>query len=186
RRRFGWVTFHGPMAASQSLGALDSKQAGHLTSLLSDSQYLPSLSFPELETWYPGTAEGSLTGGCLSLIAASLGTPYEIKTAGKILFLEELGEPPYRIDRMLTQLILAGKLDSVTGILLGSFIDCEPAQASYTLKECLQDIITGLHVPVLANFPAGHGFNNWAIPLGVKVRLNADGQSLEFLEAAVS
>jgi len=186
RRRFGWVTVHGPMAASLTLPSLESAQAHHLLSLFTDALYLPSLSFPELETWSPGVAEGKLTGGCLSLVAASLGTPYEIKTEGKVLFFEELGEPPYRIDRMLTQLRLAGKLDRIAGILLGSFTDCEPTQSSYTLKECLQDILAGLKVPVLANFPAGHGSENWALPLGIKVQLNADARVLEFLESAVT
>jgi muramoyltetrapeptide carboxypeptidase len=185
RRRFGWITIHGPMAASQSLPGPGSGEASHFLSLLTDSRYLPSFSFPELETWFPGVAEGKLAGGCLSLVVASLGTPYEIKTEGKVLFLEDLSEPPYRIDRMLTQLRLAGKLDSIAGILLGRFTDCEPTQGNYTLRECLQDLVVDLNVPVLANFPAGHGPENWALPLGVKIRLNADSRLVEFLEPAV-
>jgi muramoyltetrapeptide carboxypeptidase len=185
RRRFGWVTIQGPMAASDSLPGPGSEQASHLLSLLTDAHYRPSLSFPELETWFPGVAEGKLIGGCLSLVVASLGTTYEIKTEGKVLFLEDLGEPPYRIDRMLTQLRLAGKLDSIAGILLGRFTDCEPTQGTYTLRECLQDRVADLNVPVLANFPSGHGGENWALPLGVKIRLNADSRLVEFLEPAV-
>ncbi len=185
KRRFGWVTIHGPMAASPALASPGLAQ-DHLLSLLTDPGYMPVLSFPQMETWAPGTGEGKLTGGCLSIVTASLGTPYEIRTEGKILFLEDLGEPPYRVDRQFTQLRLAGKLDSLAGILLGNFSDCEPSQGSYTLKECLQELVTDLNVPVLANFPAGHGPDNWALPFGVKVRLNADARQLEFLEPAVT
>ncbi len=185
RRRFGWITFHGPMAASPALSTLGPEQANHLLSLLGNPDYLPSLAFPQLEMWSPGVAEGRLTGGCLSLVVSSLGTHYEIQTEGKVLFLEDLGEPPYRIDRMLTQLRLAGKLDEVAGFLLGSFIDCEPTQADYTLREPLKEILAGLQVPVLANFPAGHGPENWALPLGVRVRLDADARAVSLLEPAV-
>ncbi len=186
RRRYGWVTFHGPMASSPTLPGHGSPEANHLMSLLGDPNYLPSFSLPTMEGWFPGVAEGRLTGGCLSVIAASIGTPYEIKTEGRVLFLEDLGEHPYRIDRMITQLRQGGKLDSVAGLLLGSFTDCEPNQAGYTLKESLKEILAVLNVPVLAGFPAGHGPENWAIPLGVHVRLDADSPSLEFLESAVS
>ncbi len=185
RRRYGWVTFHGPMAASPTLPESGSEEARHLTSLLGDPSYLPSFSFTSLQTWFSGVAEGKLVGGCLALVTASIGTSYEIKTEGKILFLEELGEPPYRIDRMITQLRQTGKLDSVAGILLGSFVDCEPTQANYTLEESLRDILADLDVPVLAGFPAGHGNQNWALPLGVTVRLDADARLIESLEPAV-
>ena len=185
RRRFGWVTIHGPMACSPSLAAIQPEQRSHLISLFGDAGYHPSLSFPNLETWQPGMAEGKLTGGCLSLLAASLGTPYEVQTEGQILFLEDLGEPPYRIDRMLTQLKLAGKLDGAAGFLIGSFTDCEPGGGNYTIKECLQEILAELEVPVLANFPSGHGLQNWALPLGVTVRLDADKRAVEFLESAL-
>jgi muramoyltetrapeptide carboxypeptidase len=184
RRRFGWVTIHGPMAAS--IGNITEEQENHLYSLWTDPGYRPVLRFDQFETWTAGSAQGILTGGCLSIITASLGTPYEIKTDGKILFLEDQGEPPYRLDRMLTHLRLAGKLQNVAGILLGNFLDCDPAQENYTAADTLRDILTTLNVPVLAGFPAGHGFENWAIPLGAKVRLDADARAIEFLDSAVS
>jgi muramoyltetrapeptide carboxypeptidase len=183
RRRFGWITVHGPMAAS--LGKITDDQENHFFSLLTDPGYLPILRFDQLETWSPGTAEGIIEGGCLSIIAASIGTSYEIKTEGKILFLEDQGEPPYRLDRMLTHLCLAGKLQNIGGILLGSFLDCEPTQGNYTAKDILRDILTDLKVPIIAGFPAGHGAENWALPLGAKVRLDADARSIEFLDSAV-
>lgn len=191
RRRFGWVTFHGPMAASPAFGKMDPGQEQHFVSLLTDPSYHPTLNFEELEPWYPGTAEGILAGGCLSIMVASIGTPYEIKTEGKILFLEDQGEPPYRLDRMLTHLHLAGKLQSVSGILLGSFLDCEPTlgehddiRTRYTAADTLRDILTDLKVPILSGFPAGHGAANWVLPLGAKIRMNADARTVKFVDSA--
>jgi len=185
RRRFGWVTIHGPMAASASLGNISPAEEKNLYSLLTDPQYMPQLSFAELEGWVPGVAEGKLVGGCLSLVAASIGTPYEIRTEGRILFLEDLGEEPYRIDRMLTHLRLAHMLDSVAGILLGGFHDCNPERGDYTIEDTLRENLEPLGVPLLARFPSGHGTENWALPLGVRVRLDAQAQRLEVLEPSV-
>jgi len=183
RRRFGWVTFHGPMAAS--IGSIPAEQEHHLLSLWTDPGYCPALQFDQLEPWFPGSAEGILVGGCLSIVAASIGTSYEIKTEGKILFLEDQGEPPYRLDRMLTHLHLAGKLQNIAGILLGSFLDCEPTQGNYTAADILREMLIKHRVPVLAGFPAGHGLENWAIPFGIKVRMDADARAIQFLESAV-
>jgi len=184
RRRFGWVTLHGPMAAS--IGSISASQEQHIFSMWTDPGYRPVLSFEQLETWAPGSAEGVLTGGCLSLVAASIGTLYEIRTEGKILFLEDQGEAPYKLDRMLTHLRLAGKLQSIAGLLLGEFLDCESTGGNYTASDILRDILVKLDVPILANFPAGHGADNWAIPLGARIRIDADARSVEFLDPAVS
>jgi muramoyltetrapeptide carboxypeptidase len=185
RRRFGWITVHGPMMTSAPLGSIPPDQELHLTSLLTDPTYRPRLSFPAMGAWRPGIAEGRLVGGCLSLVTASLGTPYELRTEGKILFLEDLGEEPYRLDRMITQLRLAGKLDDAAGILLGDFENCETEGADYRSAEVLFDLLGNLQVPVVANFPAGHGAENWALPLGIRVRLETDVPAIEFLESAV-
>jgi muramoyltetrapeptide carboxypeptidase len=186
RRRYGWLTFHGPMATSPALGNIGPEEEGHLLSLWTDPCYLPDFSFPDLAVWAQGFAEGELTGGCLSLVAASLGTPYEIDTEGKILFLEDLGEPPYRIDRMLTQLRLARKLERIAGVLLGRFKDCEAEKPGTTSADVLREILTKLEVPVIANFPAGHGNENWALPLGSRIRLDTDTCRVRFLDPAVS
>ncbi len=185
RRRFGWVTVHGPMAASPALGNIASAEETNLYSLLTDPRYRPRLSFPQLETWAPGIAEGKLVGGCLSLVTASIGTPYEIKTEGKVLLLEDLGEQPYRIDRMLTHLKHARLLEPVAAVLLGSFHDCNPESGDYTVEETLREHLERLGVPVLAHFPAGHGPQNWALPLGVNVRLDAEARQIEVLQPAV-
>jgi muramoyltetrapeptide carboxypeptidase len=185
RKRFGWITIHGPMAVSPTLIDMPQEQANHLLSLLTDPDYRPVLHFDQLESWTPGVAEGELVGGCLAIITASLGTRYEINTDGKILFLEDLGEPPYRLDRMLTHLLLAGKFKSIAGVLLGDFLDCEPANGKYKSANVLRDILATLPVPVMANFPLGHGEANWAVPFGAKVRMNANAGTLELLEGAV-
>jgi muramoyltetrapeptide carboxypeptidase len=184
-QKFGWTTIHGPMVASPTLGNITSPEEHNLLSLLTDPEYSPTLSFPQFETWFPGVAEGTLTGGCLSLITASIGTAYEINTEGKILFLEDLGEAPYRLDRMLTHLRLAGKLQSLAGIILGDFPDCEPTQGNYTSGEILREILSDLKIPTIANFPAGHGRENWAFPIGAKVHIDADHKSIRYLDSAV-
>jgi len=185
RRRFGWITIHGPMAASIPSSSRAGEQENHLVSILTSTSYRPKFSFPELASWSPGVAEGKLVGGCLSLLVASLGTTYEVKTDGAILFLEDHGEPPYRLDRMLTQLYLAGKLQTVAGILLGSFDNCGSAEGNCSSDGVLREILCRLEVPIISRFPAGHGQENWALPFGVRVRLNADDSTVQYLEAAV-
>jgi muramoyltetrapeptide carboxypeptidase len=173
------------MAANESLAEISVDCERHLFSLWTDLDYRPVFRFPQLENWSCGTAEGALTGGCLSLITASLGTPYEIRTKGKILFLEDTGEPQYRIDRMITHLRLAKKLDSAAGLLLGQFSDCGPTNGDYSTDEVLRDVLSGLKIPILANFPAGHVNDNWTLPLGVRTRINADTREIHFLEPAI-
>lgn len=185
QRRFGWATVHGPMMVSASLANLAGAEETNLVRLWTDPEYLPEYSFPEMETWHRGSAEGRLTGGCLSLVAAGLGTEYEIKTEDRILFLEELGEPPYRVDRMLTQLRLAGKLDGLAGIILGTFQDCDPTDGSYRVQDVLKEILADLQVPIVAGFPSGHGPINWAFPLNLPARLDADCKTVRFLTPLV-
>ena len=181
----GWITFHGPMAANGALAEISAECEKHLFSLLTNADYRPVFRFPWLESWSSGAAEGVLTGGCLSIITASLGTSYEIQTKGKILFLEETGEQPYRVDRMITHLRLAGKLDSAAGLLLGNFSDCGPSSGDYSIDEVLRDVLSGLNIPILANFPAGHIQDNWTLPFGVKARIDADARLLQFIEPAI-
>jgi muramoyltetrapeptide carboxypeptidase len=183
RRRLGWKTLHGPMATSPTLSNIGSAQEMHLVRLWTDPGYHASLSFPELETWAAGAAEGELVGGCLSLLTASLGTPYEMDTDGKVLFLEDLGEPPYRLDRMLTQLRLAGKLERIAGVLLGEFKDCDSEGKPPSAEDTLRDFMTSLEVPVLAHFPSGHGSENWVLPLGSRIRLDATARTVNFLDS---
>jgi muramoyltetrapeptide carboxypeptidase len=133
------------------------------------------LAPPAAETLVPGTARGRLVGGCLSLIAASLGCREQLDARGAILLLEDVIEPPFRIDRMLTALTRAGVFDGVRGIVLGDFPACHPPKdAGFTLADVLRDRLAGLGVPVAWRFPAGHTARPaLTLPLGVRVTLEA-------------
>jgi muramoyltetrapeptide carboxypeptidase len=137
-----------------------------------------------------GEGEGCLYGGCLSILVASLGTPYEIKTDGTILFLEDLAAKPYQVDRMLIQLKLAGHFEAVRGIIFGEMIDCvQNAKQSYTLQEVVTRIVGDLGVPVAFGLKSGHVTSgNITLPFGVRSRLLVrSGQvSLKILESAVT
>jgi muramoyltetrapeptide carboxypeptidase len=131
----------------------------------------------ELETLNRGDARGIVLGGCLSVLCALLGTPFMPGLDGRILFLEDVNEEPYRLDRMLTQLFQSGRLDGVAGLLLGRFTGCEPADPappSRTAREVLEEFAGRLGVPALAGLPAGHGAGRVTIPLGVEVELDGD------------
>jgi len=137
-----------------------------------------------------GETEGRLYGGCLSILVASLGTAYEIKTDDTILFMEDIGAKPYQIDRMLMQLKLAGKLDKVRGLIFGEMIDCmQAAYQDYTLQEVIMRIVGELGIPVIYGVKSGHvSSNNITLPLGVRAKLIAkNGEvSVRILESAVS
>jgi muramoyltetrapeptide carboxypeptidase len=126
----------------------------------------------------------------LSILVASLGTPYAIKTEGTILFLEDVGAKPYQIDRMLMQMKLAGRLDSVRGIVLGEMLDCvQTANQGYTLQEVITRIVADLNVPVIYGVRSGHvSSNNITLPFGVRARLSVRQNriSLKILESSVS
>lgn len=131
-----------------------------------------------------GVARGRLLGGNLSLICATMGTPYAMEPKGVILFIEDVNESPYRVDRMLSQLRLAGVLDSVTGVVIGSFSSKEEGDAK-ELDRVLRDYFGKAKVPVLMNFPVGHNPLNATLPEGVHAELDADKGELRLLENPV-
>jgi muramoyltetrapeptide carboxypeptidase len=137
-----------------------------------------------------GSAEGILYGGCLSMLVASLGTPYEIQTAGTILFVEDVATRPYQIDRMLMQLKLAGKLKGVRGIVFGEMLDCVQNQKqSYTLEEVVLRVVGDLRVPIAYGLRSGHvSRGNVTLPIGVRATLSVKGGevSLRVLEPATT
>ncbi len=138
-----------------------------------------------------GVATGELIGGNLSVLVSLIGTPYDVDCTDKILFLEEIGEAPYKIDRMLTQLLQSGKLAKTKGIALGIFKDCdydaedEEYDQSISLEEVLKDRLSGLQVPVIYGLPFGHIKDNATLPFGVKAELNVEKFTLTILEQAV-
>jgi muramoyltetrapeptide carboxypeptidase len=186
----GLVTFHGPMVAKDWAheGGVDlySWQAA----LAGSAAWEPNLGAGSGAIGLvEGSAEGILYGGCLSILVASLSTPYEIQTAGTILFLEDVAAKPYQIDRMLMQLKLAGKLSAVRGIVFGEMKDCvQNANQDYTLEEVILRIVGDLKVPVAYGVRSGHvTAGNITLPIGVRAGLTVRGGqvSLKILEAAV-
>lgn len=174
---------HGPNVTTLAgLGQTDLRQ---LVALLFGQQPAATLGAEQLRVLRRGKAEGLLWGGNLSLISRLIGTGYLPETAGSILFLEDVGERPYRLDRMITHLRLSGLLDSLAGVVLGAFTGCEEAEAGYAVTEVLDELLEGLACPVLAGYPAGHGVRLRSLPLGIRVRVQAeDGEAgrLEVLD----
>lgn len=125
------------------------------------------------ESWVPGTAEGTLVGGNLAMFAALCGTPYQAKTRGRILVLEDVGEALYRLDRMLQQLASSGFFDGVAAIAFGEFAQCVPPKdATWTLRDVLLDHVASLGVPVLGGLPIGHGAANRPFAWGACARID--------------
>jgi muramoyltetrapeptide carboxypeptidase len=187
----GFVTFHGPMAAKDFAVTDGVDSASWKAALGGLSQWvLDSGPASGVKVLVEGSAEGLLYGGCLSMLAASLGTPYEVRTEGTILFMEDLAAKPYQIDRMLMQLKLAGKLADVRGIIFGEMVDCVQHQdQGYTLEEVVLRIVGDLGVPVAYGLRSGHvSRGNITLPIGVQAALGVDssGVSLKMLEAATT
>ncbi|MFP4095691.1 MAG: LD-carboxypeptidase [Cyclobacteriaceae bacterium] len=146
-------------------------------------------TLPQMVTLSPGVAEGELIGGNLSLMSMLSGTDYDLDMRGKIVFIEDVGEAPYRIDRMLTQLMLAkDKLPAAAGVLLGVFSDSDTddLDRSLSLAQVLQDRLAGLGVPVLYGLSFGHISQNMTLPFGLRARLDADNKKLVLLEKPVA
>lgn len=190
-QRTGLVTFHGPMVASDMGKGLSDYTWDYFLRAVMANKPLGLINNPPLLPppvfITSGTAQGYLTGGNLSLIVSTLGTPYEIDTRGKILCLEEVGEAPYRIDRMLTQLLLAGKLQETAGIVIAVCADCDQDDPpNFTLEEVLRERLGELNKPVLYNLYFGHTEEKATLPLGVKAILAADIGGLKVLETATA
>jgi muramoyltetrapeptide carboxypeptidase len=186
----GLVGFHGPMLAKDFAqpDGVNLKSFSFASSGQPDWR-ITSADSPPMESICAGEAEGKLYGGCLSLLVASLGTPYEIRTEDTILFLEDLGEWPYRIDRMLMHLRYAGKLEKVRGIIFGEMLECSPpAGSSYTLQQVVARVLGDLKIPVAFGLRSGHvSAENITLPIGVRARLTvAESATLEILEAATT
>jgi muramoyltetrapeptide carboxypeptidase len=138
------------------------------------------------DTLAGGVAEGPLLGGNLSLLSATLGTPFAIQPEGAILFIEEVGEHPYRLDRLLSHLRLAGVLSAVVGIAVGGITESPLMDGAPAAEEVVRDALGGLGIPVATGFPFGHIDDSWTLPLGVRARLDADAGTLALLEPAVA
>jgi muramoyltetrapeptide carboxypeptidase len=189
-RRFGWVTFHGPMAAKDLAGGEERYDRETLIKAVTGASPLGEIRSNKTEMLHRGAGgrvTGRLLGGCLSLITAMMGAPDELDTRGSILFLEDTATRPYAIDRMLQQLKLSGKFDEVRGIVFGEMTDCvQHADQGYRIQDVLAECTADLNIPVMFGLPSGHSpRGNLTLPLGVAATLDADRGALSIDEAAV-
>lgn len=183
-----FVTFHGPMVAKDfaSDGGIDIASWRAAVTGATNWEIGEDSGACALVS---GQAEGTLYGGCLSILVASLGTPYQIRTEGAILFLEDVAAKPFQIDRMLMQLKLAGKLEGVKGIVFGEMQDCQQsADQDYTQEEVVLRVVGDLGIPVAFGLRSGHvSRGNVTLPIGVRVRLEVGREvTLRFLESATA
>lgn len=178
----GRVSVHGPVMTQ--LGKQPRPSIERLFHVLESAEPAPPLQGGHAVV--PGAVEGPLVGGNLSVITRLLGTPYLPPLKGAVLLLEDVGERPYRLDRMWTHLALAGVFEQVAGIVLGDFTGCEEKDADYTSLDVLRTLARETGLPCAAGFRVGHGDVNLTVPLGVRVRLDADQGSVTFLEPTTS
>ena len=188
--RFGWVGFYGPMLAAgldAGAGAAKGYDRESLIAAVGKSDQGWKLNLKG-EPLVEGEAEGRVLGGCMTLVEATLGTPWELNTSGSILLLEDRGMKPWQVDRSLMHMKQAGKFDGVQGIVLGEFPECDaPALGSATVRDVCLRILGALHVPITFGAAIGHALRPMlTVPLGVKACLSARGEGeLEILEPAV-
>ena len=196
-QKTGLVTFHGPTGLSPFTEfsqnwfqrAIVNRPMGVLGNPTERNAFRPG---HPLRTIKGGKAKGRLIGGNLSLVSCLMGTPHEPDVRGKIFFLEDIGEEPYRIDRMLQQLALAGKFDQCAGVVIGECVDCGPRQFepsitfNYTLGEVLDRVFSKVKVPVFHGLLIGHTADQITLPIGVMASMDADRKELIIEEAAVS
>lgn len=200
QQRANLITFHGPNLQDGFGKPEDmppATAAALWRALMADQQSTTAAGYSfdslnadhsELRSITNGKANGRLTGGNLAVICGLMGTPFEIETTGCILFLEDVSERVYRIDRYLKQLMLAGKLQSAAGILLGTFSyeDDDPPESQTAVAALLDEYCGRLKIPVLAGFPAGHAQYNLTLPMGALAEIDADHRQVTLLENPVS
>lgn len=189
-RRFGWVTFHGPMVAKDLEAGQDHYDEVTLVRALTMREpagRIPSTNVRLLHGGDLAPVSGPLLGGCLTLVSALLGTPYELDTRGSILFLEDTQARPFALDRMLTQLRLAGKLEGLKAIIFGEMTDClQTADQGYRVEDVLATCTQDLDIPVAWGLESGHSpQGNLTLPLGVQASFDPSVPVLEIDEAAV-
>ena len=182
-QRYGLVTFHGPMAAMDLAISHSGRTREYLWDVLTGVK--STWRLPLIQVIRPGTARAPLVGGCLSLLITTLGTPYEIDVRHKILFLEDVGEKPYRLERMLNHLKMAGKFENIAGVVLGDFTHCQGGNGR-ELLDIATELFYNASFPVVMGMPAGHGAENVMLPFGVMMELDGDTGTLAMLESPVA
>ena len=188
----GLITFNGPMVSVDFGDEISSFTEDNFWEILTSNKKLGRVKLPNDDKLFQlakGSDTGRIIGGNLSLLASLQGTDYFPNIKDKILFLEDVGELPFRIDRMLNQLRLSNVFNQIKGIILGAFIDChetDPLKKTLTLGEVVDDYLSKLKIPVVYNFPNGHVKDMVTIPNGIKIKLNSSRGFVEYLESAVS
>ena len=184
--RCGIVSFHGPMLDRRLSRGIDAYDRDSFVGALTRAEPLGELRPSELETFNKGEAAGPLMGGTLVQLNASLGTPYAFDPPnGHVLFLEDVGERPFRLDRMVTQLRLAGILGRAAAIVLGDFVDCDEPGGALAAKAVLATLLKDFNGPVVHGFPSGHTRRPLVtLPFGVRARVVADGNPRVIIEEA--
>ena len=179
-KKSGLITIHGPVLRDLLKG--DGRNATLLLKLMSSNE-LTTVNFPSGTAVKKGRAQGVLLGGNLSLIGHLIGTPFLPSFKGKLLFIEEKGEPLYRIDRMLTHLLLSGELEKCAGLMVGTFEECgDPA----SVIDLVRERCSRLNMPILTGLPVGHGEHNVPLPIGARAVLDTETMSLDIKEPCVS
>ncbi|MFQ5674840.1 MAG: LD-carboxypeptidase [bacterium] len=184
-RKTGLITLSGPMVAAEMGRGIEDFTERHFWSLVTKSE--PAAKFSGLKRLKPGIASGRLLGGNLSLLCTLIGTPYLPDLRGSVLFIEDVGEQPYQIDRKLMQLRLSGVFSQVSGVVFGHFKDCtsDCPEDSLGLDEVLQDVFQNVDIPVASGLLYGHVDKKYTLPQGVEVILNAQEGYMEMQESPV-
>ncbi|HEU4719432.1 MAG TPA: LD-carboxypeptidase [Bacteroidia bacterium] len=179
----GLVTFHGPVGNS----SLEDFTMTHFLDLVANAAS-PELVQDDVTILAEGEAEGMLLGGNLTVLCAMIGTPWMPELKDSLLFLEETEEEPYSIDRMLTQLTLAGVFTKTKGVVFGQCVKCvaEEPEKSFTLDEVLRQKLSSLGIPVMTGFSFGHIKDKFTLPLGIRARMSTQRKSLQLLESSVA
>lgn len=176
------VTFHGPMVSSNMVDSFDEDtKTSFFEAIDADGSF--NYKNPEevpVKVLKEGKAEGILTGGNLSLLSASIGTPYELNTEGRILFIEEVAEPITKIEKWIYHLRNAGKLRQCSGILLGQFTKIRNDDKNYDYLCCIKDAVDGLDIPVMYDVQSGHGSKIMTLPMGAVCRMDTSAGSIVF------
>lgn len=188
QRKTGLITFHGPMAVSNFSGEynLDTYENFVDVLMVEHENYELKNFSKELGVLSEGEATGEIVGGNLATLIATLGTEYDLEYEGKILFLEEVGEPTYKIDRMLNQLKKFKVFEKVSGVILGDFRNCPPdSDKDMPLLDVFENYLSGINKPVVYNFESGHSEPMLTLPLGAKARLNTLEKRITILEKVI-
>lgn len=178
-QEWNWPVIYGPVVAKGLNAQTPARTLKSLKTVLTDDQLLEPYTFKKAKAFKHGTVKAPLTGGCLSLICSTLGTPFEINTDNKILFIEDVNEKPHAIDRMLMQLKLAGKFKKCKGLVVGSMQGDFPASH---YEAVIKSVLKDFSKPILFGIDAGHGKVQVSLPLGIQTELNTRQKSLTFLK----